>query len=827
MIKRASFSFWAGAVFALLVLLLAGCGGAPAGKPGLKVGLNPSQLTITQGQSGTTTLTITPQNGFSGTVTLALEKQDGSAAAGFTLSPTSVAVSGGAKTQTLTISVASSVTAGTYQLKVVGTSGKVSASANLTVKVQAAVPPSFTLGLDPTELTVTQGQSGTTTLTITPQNGFSGTVTLALEKQDGSAAAGFTLSPTSVAVSGGAKTQTLTIAVASSVEVQSYQLKVVGTSGSLAAEASLAVNVEAPPPQAGDVWTVLSAELFDVAYGNGVYVAVGADGAIFTSADGASWTFRSLGENKTSYPLSAVAYGGGRFVAVGKYGTVFTSADGSEWDPQDAGSTAWLRGVAYGEPGGSGVYVAVGANGTILYSSDAATWHAATVPEGTTGQLNGVAYDGTGVFVAAGASGTVLVSNDGVSWQAPQNPPETGDDFVGVTFGGGQFVAVGSDTSVATSDDGETWNVSESAPPASVAVTYGEPNGSGVYVVVNWYGKVYTSEDGTSWLEAAQPAANLKGVGYGAQGFVAVGGGIYTSASGQSWSQALPGTIYDFLDVIYAGGRFVAVGKIGTVFTSTDGLSWTAHSGPNNSDLHGVAYGDGRYVAVGGGGTTAYSSDGSDWQQGGTVDGELEDVTYGQKPGGTGIFVAVGWQYDSSSGTDQPKVYYSADGSSWTPASQPPTATDNLELRGVACGQKPDGTDLFVAVGGNGAVFTSPDGDRWTEASSGTSNRLYGVVYAGGRFVAVGMWDTVIASTDGENWSPFNSGVSGSFNGVGYGGGRYVAVGGSGALFTKDGDADWARRDSGIEAWLTGVAYGQDRFVVVGGHGVILVSPAP
>ncbi|MER3489607.1 MAG: hypothetical protein C4328_06880, partial [Meiothermus sp.] len=36
----------------------------------------------------------------------------------------------------------------------------------------------FTLSLSPTSLTINQGGSGTTALTLTPQNGFTGTVSL-------------------------------------------------------------------------------------------------------------------------------------------------------------------------------------------------------------------------------------------------------------------------------------------------------------------------------------------------------------------------------------------------------------------------------------------------------------------------------------------------------------------------------------------------------------------------------------------------------------------------------------------------------------------------
>jgi hypothetical protein len=69
----------------------------------------------------------------------------------------------------------------------------------------------FTLSLNPTSLTLQPGQSGTTTLTITPQGGFTGTVSLSLV----GAPSGVTLSPTSVSVTGSNPvTQDLTLSVA-------------------------------------------------------------------------------------------------------------------------------------------------------------------------------------------------------------------------------------------------------------------------------------------------------------------------------------------------------------------------------------------------------------------------------------------------------------------------------------------------------------------------------------------------------------------------------------------------------------------------------------
>ena len=46
------------------------------------------------------------------------------------------------------------------------------------------------------------------------------------------------------------------------------------------------------------------------------------------------------------------------------------------------------------------------------------------------------------------------------------------------------------------------------------------------------------------------------------------------------------------------------------------------------------------------------------------------------------------------------------------------------------------GNSLWVAVGANGTILTSPNGTSWTSRTSGTSEHLWGVAYADGIWVA-------------------------------------------------------------------------------------------
>jgi hypothetical protein len=149
---------------------------------------------------------------------------------------------------TATVSADAQVAPGTYRLKVRATSGSLIREANLTVEVTPPPPPpDFTISLNPTSLTVQQGASGQTTLTVTPQNGFTGTVNLSLVAGQDQVPQGLTLSPGSVQVSGTSPVnQSLTLSAQPTTPTGTYRLKVRATSGSLTREADLTVAVLTP-----------------------------------------------------------------------------------------------------------------------------------------------------------------------------------------------------------------------------------------------------------------------------------------------------------------------------------------------------------------------------------------------------------------------------------------------------------------------------------------------------------------------------------------------------------------------------------------------------
>jgi hypothetical protein len=143
--------------------------------------------------------------------------------------------------------VAGNAPTGPHALKLRASYGDKVAERDLTLTVNAPPPPpSFTLSLNPTSLTVRQGDSGQTTLTLTPQNGFTGTVSLSLAAGQDPVPQGLSLSPQSVQVSGANPVnQTLTVSASSSTPTGTHRLKVRGTSGSLVKEVDLTLTVTA------------------------------------------------------------------------------------------------------------------------------------------------------------------------------------------------------------------------------------------------------------------------------------------------------------------------------------------------------------------------------------------------------------------------------------------------------------------------------------------------------------------------------------------------------------------------------------------------------
>ena len=142
-----------------------------------------------------------------------------------------------------------------------------------------------------------------------------------------------------------------------------------------------------------------------------------------------------------------------------------------------------------------------------------------------------------------------------------------------------------------------------------------------------------------------------------------------------------------------------------------------------------------------------------------------------------------------------------------------------------------DNLNIFVIVGANGTIMTSPDGTTWTSRTSGVSNNLISVTYSKelNLFIAVGVSGTILTSPDGENWTSRTSGVSAQLRDVVYSDelNLFVVIGFSGTILTSLDGTTWTSRTSGVSTYLYGISYSDslNLFIVSGYNSTILTSP--
>ncbi|MBC7570677.1 MAG: T9SS type A sorting domain-containing protein [Spirosoma sp.] len=245
----------------------------------------------------------------------------------------------------------------------------------------------------------------------------------------------------------------------------------------------------------------------DVAFGAGLFAAVGEDAIIQTSVDGKAWNVRQFlpGQSTT---LRSVAYGAERFLAVGDKGFISRSYDGIIWQSGYMGLPHQYNGITYA----GGKFVAVGEFGAIATSPDGLLWTART--SGTTQQLTSVAY-GAGMWLAVGYDGIACWSFDGITWT--NYVVAANVSFNHVVFANGQFVAVAIDGKLFTFPNALIGKAVQSGTTSHLwGITYG----NGLFVAVGENTTIMTSPNAKAPSSAkgrsgmAEPEVSLRVVAY-------------------------------------------------------------------------------------------------------------------------------------------------------------------------------------------------------------------------------------------------------------------------------------------------------------------------
>ena len=254
-----------------------------------------------------------------------------------------------------------------------------------------------------------------------------------------------------------------------------------------------------------------------------------------------------------------------------------------------------------------------------------------------------------------------------------------------------------------------------------------------------------------------------------------------------------PGLFGSVYDVVYAQGRFFAVGVNGdtgiiaaTSLVSTVGkipisTSWSQITGlPFEGGIRSIDFGNNLFVAVGDYGNIATSINGINWTlQYNNADYTLHKVVYAPRKG----WLAVGETISATGGV----VLSSPDGVTWTVGTP---ALDDVNYTGVPIYGVAYFRNTYVAVGGltgvaTNHIATSTDGINWViQPTSQPLAKHSAVAYGNNRWIigtngtlAGALYTTSgVRSISATVWEDC-AGLTGDITQVTYGNGTFVASG--------------------------------------------------
>lgn len=320
-------------------------------------------------------------------------------------------------------------------------------------------------------------------------------------------------------------------------------------------------------------------------------VGVGEVGAILSSVDGSAWQVQRRWPALVSM-LHDVAWGDGKFVAVGAQGLAAISTDGWTWSTSKTGAKSDLTRVIW-----SGKkWLALsggGASSNVWTSADGQTWSAHDASGSDIGLIQDVTWTGNH-FVAGGDEGAIAASVGGAHWQylggGRSHNGSAVPTFHSMRWLGDRILATWSlpfgvtggiqgDHGVAgTSTDGVKWK--ESAWYGDKLLDAIERS-TGMWMAVTSNRStplLWSSDQGAMWIPAMVSGGMLGQVTFALNrlcdtGYTAVAVGanpitgrndlhasLYHTIAGNQWEAARSGTSADLSGIAWNGKIFVAVG---------------------------------------------------------------------------------------------------------------------------------------------------------------------------------------------------------------------------------------------------------------------------
>ncbi len=252
-----------------------------------------------------------------------------------------------------------------------------------------------------------------------------------------------------------------------------------------------------------------------LAYGAGVFVAVGEGGQLSTSTNGTLWVPRTSGFGASDINAVMWSAADSLFIACGADGKISTSPDGIVWTARTSGVATALRGVIASSFGTA--MWAFGDATVILFSINGIAWNPVSFiggpPAGSPDFLAGHFDADSSNFVIAGTGGKLVYGGGGVAVSV--NPGFGASTIRSVTSNAGTFIVAGDDGKITTSSYGgpAPYTVRTSGFGAShIAKVSGA---DGVFVACGADGKLSTSPTGATWTaQTTGTAAALTALHY-------------------------------------------------------------------------------------------------------------------------------------------------------------------------------------------------------------------------------------------------------------------------------------------------------------------------
>lgn len=121
---------------------------------------------------------------------------------------------------------------------------------------------------------------------------------------------------------------------------------------------------------------------------------------------------------------------------------------------------------------------------------------------------------------------------------------------------------------------------------------------------------------------------------------------------------------------------------------------------------------------------------------------------------------------------------------------------------------------LYVMVGYDGLIMTSPDLKNWTERSIASDYDLVGISNGKGIFVITGTKGLILTSQNGIDWTRQKSNSSSYLIRSRYGNGLYIAVGYNGTVLTSINGIDWTKQEIEISSTIFGLVFANNYYVI-------------